>query len=328
MSQLSGTGPWKRANTDWFMRCRWGLFAHYLADTASNLKPIDLTVDDWNRRVDAFDVDGLARQLAEACVPYFIITLGQNSGFYISPNRTYDEITGIKPSKCSRRDLIADLARAVEPHGIRLMVYLPGGAPATDAVAKAKLEEPVDERLSTIQRHWEAVSREWSLRWGRSVHGWWIDGPYNAPAYSHPDAPNYRSFAEALKAGNPDSLVAFNNGLRTPLYSMTEYEDFTPGEIERDMTVAPGNTPDYSRLTNYSRYLNGAQLHVLTILGEWWGKGPVRFPDELTIGYTKFMNRKGGVVTWDAPLTYTGLIDEEFRPHVTALGRAISADGR
>ena len=64
MSQPTGAKPWKRANTDWFMRCRWGLFAHYLADTASNLKPIDLTVDDWNRRVDAFDVDGLARQLA------------------------------------------------------------------------------------------------------------------------------------------------------------------------------------------------------------------------------------------------------------------------
>ena len=109
MSQPTPATPWKRANTDWFMKCRWGLFAHYLADTASNLKPIDLTVDDWNRRVDAFDVDGLARQLAAAHVPYFIITLGQNSGFYISPNRTYDEITGIKPSKCSRRDLIADL---------------------------------------------------------------------------------------------------------------------------------------------------------------------------------------------------------------------------
>jgi hypothetical protein len=325
MSQPTPAPAWKRANTDWLHEARWGLFAHYLADTASNLKPIDLTVDDWNRRVDAFDVDGLARQLVAAHVPYFIITLGQNSGFYISPNQTYDEITGIKPSKCSRRDLIADLAKAVEPYGIRLMVYLPGAAPATDAIAKVKLEEPVDERLSTIQRHWEAVCREWSLRWGRNVHGWWIDGPYNKEAYQHPDAPNYRSFAEALKAGNPDSLVSFNNGLRLPLYSITEYEDFTPGEIERELPVAPGCLPDYSRLKNFDRFLDGAQLHVLNILGEWWGKGPVRFPDELTIGYTKFFNGKGGVVTWDAPLTYTGQIDEEFRPHVEALGRAIKA---
>ena len=328
MSQTTLQTPWKRADTDWFMNCRWGMFTHYLADSASNLKPIELTADAWNRRIDVFNVDGLAKQLSNAGVPYFFITLGQNSGFYLSPNSTYDAITGIKPSKCSKRDLIADLAQAFKPYGIRLMVYLPGGAPAADAVAKAKLEEPVNKRLSTIQTHWEAVSREWSLRWGKSVHGWWIDGPYNAPAYSHPDAPNYRSFAEALKAGNPDSLVAFNNGLRTPLYSMTEYEDFTPGEIERDMTVAAGNTPDYSRLANYPRFLNGAQLHVLTIMGEWWGKGPLRFPDELTIGYTKFLNSKGGVVSWDAPLTQAGLIDEEFRPQIEALGRAVKPAGR
>jgi hypothetical protein len=155
------------------------------------------------------------------------------------------------------------------------------------------------------------------------VHGWWIDGPYNAPAYQHPDAPNYRSFAEALKAGNPESIVAFNNGLRVPVYSMTEYEDFTPGEIERDLPVAPGCLPDYSRLQNFSRYLNGAQLHVLTLMGEWWGKGPLRFPDELTIGYTRFINSKGGVISWDVPLTPTGLLDEAFRPQVEALGRAI-----
>lgn len=325
MNASPAPAPWRRANTDWFMRSRWGVLTHYLADSASNLKPIDLTPDDWNRRIDAFDTDGLARQLAEHRVPYFFITLGQNSGFYLSPNSTYDAITGIKPSKLSRRDLIADLARAFAPFGIRLMVYLPGMAPASDAVAKAKLEGADDARHTTLQRYWEAVVREWSLRWGRHVHGWWIDGPYDAPAYQHPDEPNYRSFATALKAGNPDSLVAFNNGLRTPLYSMTEYEDYTPGEIERDMTVAPGNTPDFSRLAPYQRFLNGAQLHVLTIMGEWWGKGPVRFPDELTIGYTKFINRRGGVVTWDLPLTLEGHIAEEFRPQLAALGKAMNA---
>ena len=324
MNQPASQKPWQRANTDWLRQCRWGVMSCYLADTASNLKPTALPVSDWNRRIDAFDVDGLAQQLADALVPYFILTIGQNSGFYLSPNQTYDDIVGIRPSKCAQRDLIADLARAFSSRGIRLMAYLPGTAPASDAIAKERLEGKPDERMTELQRNWEAVVREWSLRWGKSLSGWWIDGPYETAKYQHPDAPNYRSFAEALKAGNPDSIVAFNDGLRTPLYSMTEYEDYTPGEIERDMTVAAGNTPDYSRLANYERFLNGAQLHVLTIMGEWWGKGPVRFPDELTIGYTKFINSKGGVVSWDAPLTTAGLVDPEFYPQLLALGRAIS----
>lgn len=326
--QPAAGATWQRANTDWFCQSRWGVAAHYLADSAGCSQSSGMTVDEWNRQIDAFDVQGLAAQLAEVQVPYFSISLGQNSGFYLSPNATYDELVGIVPSKCSRRDLVADLIAALAPYGIRMLVYLPGGAPGNDAVARERLEEPRDERMTALQRRWEAVVREWSLRWGSGLSGWWIDGPYNTSAYQHPDAPNYRSFAEALKAGNPQSLVTFNNGLRTPLYSMTEYEDFTPGEIERDMTVSPGHLPDFSRLASYERYLDGAQLHVYTIMGEWWGKGPVRFPDELTIGYTKFMNSKGGVVTWDVPLQINGLLQEEFRPQLAALGRAIAADKR
>jgi hypothetical protein len=314
---------WKRADTGWFARSRWGVFGCYLADTASNLKATDLPPDDWNRRVDAFDAEGLARQLAGARVPYFFMAIGQNSGFYVSPNRAYDEVVGISPSRCSRRDLIADLARAFAPFGIRLMVYLPSGAPAGDAVARERLEEPRDERMAAFQVRWESVVREWSVRWGRSVHGWWIDGPYTLAAYQHPDAPNFRSLAQALKAGNPDSLVAFNNGLRTPVYSVTEFEDYTPGEIERDLPVARGALPDGSGLAPFSPTLDGARLHVFTIMGEWWGKGPARFPDELVIGYTKFMNGKGGVVTWDVPMTASGLLDEGFLPQLTALGNAV-----
>lgn len=315
--------PWQRADTTWFKNCRWGLFTHYLADSASNLQPLELPVDDWNRRIDAFDVEGLATQLAAARVPYFVITLGQNSGFYLAPNATYDRIVGRQPSRCSRRDLIADLAAALAPHGIRLLVYLPGTAPRNDELAKTRLEGAPDERGTEMQRNWEAVVREWSLRWGRALSGWWIDGPYDAENYQHLDAPNYRSFAEALKAGNPDAIITFNNGLRTPLYSITEYDDYTPGEIERDLSVAPGMFTDNPRLMNYSEFLDGARLHVLTIMGEWWGQGPVRFPDELTIGYTKFINRRGGVISWDAPLQINGHIDPEFLPQLTALGQAI-----
>ena len=46
-----------RSNTDWFRDARWGVFAHFLASD-------DLSAEQWNERVDAFDVNGLAAQLA------------------------------------------------------------------------------------------------------------------------------------------------------------------------------------------------------------------------------------------------------------------------
>ena len=88
--------------------------------------------EEWNRLIDGFDVEKLADQLTKVKAHYLFITLGQNSGHYLSPNATYDRLVGIRPSKCSRRDLVADLYKALEPKGIKLLVYLPAGAPSKD----------------------------------------------------------------------------------------------------------------------------------------------------------------------------------------------------
>ena len=314
----------KKANAEWLYRARWGVFATYLADTAGDGRHASLvTPEGWNREVDDFDVKGLARQLADIRAPYFVITVGQNSGYYLSPNSAYDSFTGFPVSKCSRRDLIADLAHALSPHGIRLMVYVSSAAPTGDAMAKERLEAPVDARKAAFMARWETVIREWAVRWGRGIQGWWVDGPYDHGPYNHVDAPNFLSLAEALKAGNPDAIVAFNNALRTPVYSSTEFDDYTPGEIERDMTVSPGHMPDFSRLARYPRFINGAQFHVLTIMGEWWGRGSTRFPEEMIVGYTKTINNQDGTVSWDVPLTRKGLIEPEFIEPLARLGRDI-----
>ncbi len=327
-----------RANTDWFRDAKWGVFIHYLADFASNTAVPDISPDDWNRRIDGFDVPGLAAQLEACGAEYFFLTLGQNSGFYLSPNATYDAIVSHVPSRCSRRDLVADLAAALTPRGIRMMVYLPACAPALDKQAIERLrctpphdaskigfhpdlydyQEGVDDRLTEYQGLWEQVVREWSLRWGASCSGWWIDGCYNADTmYRHPEAPNFASFAAALKAGNPKALVAFNPGVKVPVISHTEHEDYTAGEIS-DAFPAPSM---YGR-KRLGRYVDGAQYHLLTYLGDGWGQGDPRFPDEFVSGYTKLINAHEGVVTWDTATTEAGLITEPCFGQLRALGRA------
>lgn len=105
-------------DTGWLADDRWGVFCHYLTSP-------ETTAEEWNRQVDAFDVAGLARQLASVNAAYFFITVGQGSGHYCAPNETYDAIAGVRPSKCSRRDLISDLYDALHPVGIDLLVYAP-----------------------------------------------------------------------------------------------------------------------------------------------------------------------------------------------------------
>jgi hypothetical protein len=331
---------WKRADTDWFMNARWGVFFHYLVEAyvEPDKRETAEGIEAWNRVVDSFDVKGLARQLEDAGAGYLMLALGQNSGYFCSPNATYDRLVGRAPSRLARRDVVGDLADALTGVGVRLMVYLPSMAPFRDpqAVRGLRCTPPwdvgfppastfpgdsrrTDERLTEFQRNWEAVIREWSLRWGRAVHGWWIDGCYDTAAahmYRHPDAPNFRSFAEATKAGNPDSLVAFNSGVRVPVISTTEFDDYTAGEIAGDLPLGrwggPGANPAFCDYSPIQRWVNGAQYHILGFLGPWWLQSPPRFPTELVVGYTRYVNAHEGVVTWDVPPSSDGLIPEPF----------------
>lgn len=328
--------------TDWFQKAKWGVFFHYLASPASSTDAPEMTVDEWNRRIDGFNVEALAEQLDAVKAGYFFITIGQNSGFYLSPNRTYDSIVGRAPSRLSRRDLVGDIAAALAKRNIRTMVYFTSLGPAMDVLALEKLKctppwkpvcalasskytiQPgVDARLTEFQRSWEAVIREWSTRWGKNVHGWWIDGGYYADTlYRFPDAPNFDSFAGAMRAGNPDSLVAFNPGVKIPVIKHAPNEDYTAGEVANALPVSVNTGTPSSWAPTLSHAIDGAQYHLLTFLGTYWGRGDVRFADDMLIAYTNYINSFGGVITWDVPPMLDGRIPDAFMRSLTALGNA------
>ena len=294
---------------EWFRQAGWGVFVHFLGNSE--------TAAEWNARVDAFDVDRLAGQLKSVGARYFFLTIGQNSGHYCSPNATYDSIVGIQPSKCSRRDLIADLAGALDKAGIRLMAYLPAGAPEFEPQAVAKLRwepgqygKPLGNRLAEFQRMWEAVSREWSLRWAGKVHGWWIDGCYwPKDMYEFNDPPNFASFAAALRAGNPDAIVAFNPGVKVPVISVTDQEDYTAGELSEALEISHW---EKDGCVPIPQKIRGEQFHVLTFLATRWAQGSPRMDDDMVRAYTRHIRNHGGVITWEVPYRQDVGIPPEF----------------
>jgi alpha-L-fucosidase len=301
----------------WMQHARWGVMTHYLADWQSRVHHLTMDVEQWNRMVDGFDVEGIARQLQTAGAKYYQISIGQNSGYYLSPNSTYDHLTGIMPTKCSRRDLVADLYEALHKRGIRLMVYLPSGAPGGDQAAGAALQwksGPAPNK--EFQRKWEQVIREWSERWGTKVSGWWFDGCYFPNVmYRSGDAPNFASFAAAARAGNPDAIVAFNPGVVYRMLSVTPYEDFTAGEIDKPENVMIRRAADGK--------IDGAQIHMLSYLGETWGMGAPRFAIADAIKYAKKVTDQHGAVTWDVPVELNGTISQPFLDQLIAMGKAL-----
>src|SRR5580658_8749345 len=79
----------------------WGVMTHYLADWQARVNKLEMTVEQWNKMVGGFDVEGMAKRLEQVGAGHYQLSIGQNSGYYLSPNAVYDQIAGITPSKCS-----------------------------------------------------------------------------------------------------------------------------------------------------------------------------------------------------------------------------------
>jgi hypothetical protein len=317
------------ARSDWMRPAGWGVMVHYLADWQwkAEAKAKGWPEEDWKRLagseawnalVDGFDVEGLAKQLQSARVPYVFITIGQGSGFYCAPNAEYDAITGIRPSRCSRRDLVADLYEALHPRGIRLLVYAPGGPAGADEDVSRAFDgyKYGPQSNPAAAAKWERVMREWSERWGKKVEGWWIDGCHWPNLRLRGAPPNFESLATALRAGNPQGVVAFNSGLTIPVVSVTPHEDYTAG-----VTIDPAALLA-SSLRAVDGRTDGAQLHMVSYLGRTWGFGPPKELPEQVAAWTRKLQLQGGVATWDVPLTREGRLDEAFLPHLRALAGA------
>jgi len=301
----------------WMKQAKFGVMTHYLPDWLSQTENINVDITKWNELIDNFNVNTLAAEVKSVGAGYMIFTIGQNSGFYDSPNATYDRLVGNKPSKCSKRDLIADLGVALHNRGLKLIVYLPSGAPNGDQVAKNALQwQNGPHPNKEFQSKWEQIIREWSVRWGDKVDGWWFDGCYWPNImYRTESAPNFKSFADAARAGNPNSVIGFNMGVFYRLTSGTPYEDYIAGEINKDDMVSI-NHP-------YDGKIDGVQIHALSNLGEKWGMGNPRFTIEQILGYTKKINDAGGAMTWDAPIQSNGEIYPAFITQLIAIGKSV-----
>jgi hypothetical protein len=359
---MTFSSPWKRANTDWMRDAKFGVMLHYLADPSNAENSAADSVEEWNRRVDAFDVPALVGMLQQVHAGYLLFTVGQFSGYYCSPNATFDRIVGIQPSRCSHRDLVGEIAVALAPTGIRLIVYSMATGPmwhreATEALGftppwdASKWKSPpgsyhnrigADDRLTQAQRNWEAVLTEWSSRWGRNVHGWWIDACYYPEKmYYFDDEPNFRSFARALKAGNSDSLVSFNPGVMVPTRVLSECDDYLAGET--NVLITPCKYHEFKRFYDMMAPCElaygspdrlaaeqsrcGAQLHILTYLGDYWCRGTTpRYSDGLVVEYTRYINGLEGAVTWDVPIASTGVVPEIFVRQLAAIGAGVCSD--
>jgi hypothetical protein len=171
-------------------------------------------------------------------------------------------------------------------------------------------------RNREFQLKWQQVIREWSMRWGTKVSGWWFDGCYWPNTMYRGDEPNFTTFAAAARAGNPAAVLAFNPGVIYRIISITPHEDFTAGEIDQPDRVTFRRTEGGKQ--------DGAQIQVLSYLGRTWGMGEPRFTADQVVRYSRTVAENGGVITWDTPTQRGGGFSQVFIDQLARAGKALA----
>ena len=161
---------------------------------------------------------------------------------------------------------------------------------------------------------WASVLEEFAVRYGQGVKGWWIDSCHRE--FHHYDDDLLALYAKAVWKGNPDAIVACNDGVMPTYQRYAATDDYTCGEFNDFYPVPPG------------RFIDGAQAHALIPLAAWsndhwtnWGGRGLKRTPEYLADYVSLVNANDGVVTIDVHVDPDGTWDPEQLEALKVVGR-------
>jgi hypothetical protein len=319
----------------WMPRGTFGVMTHFLVAPKGNT-PAEKTAD-LNRIVDQFDIDHYIRQIQETKADWLIFTLGQCTGYLSSPNAYLDARA---PGRTSRRDLVLEIAKRLEPLGKRLILYIPSEQNADPAIQQA-LEYGKEGHED---RYFEFL-RQYSLKFGPLEHGWWFDscGP-------HPDE-YWNRYLSAVRAGNPQSAVAFSGaefccgGPVNPICRLSDYHAgeihlLEDGKIRRDFLPPGGDIivnaeRKLRKRGQEARYylpdgpaIDGVQWHCLLPIDLTFNPAVpdqyCHYTDKELLQFVRSVKGVGGAITINVPIDIeTGHIPVDTHSQLVRLAKAI-----
>ena len=319
LAGLAGAG-----NTSWMIEGKYGIFMHYqyriLLNYSVKTDPMlpdlsQMTAEEWNRFVDGFDVEGFADQMAEAKMSWVIFCMDDHFfAWPCAPNKAFSEYTGYAPGEqCSRRDLIMDLADALNSRGVKLICYFAGlngymGEPQvseglSDGIDRGFYNGKMPPSAESRKRRL-AILKEYADRYKDKIAGWWFDSikldSYNDEPY------DWWKINSIVRTVNPRAVIAFSYGRNEFACIKPGIDDFTAGDTwsKQDLKLlTPETKPPGNGILWHGKIYCGNVYH---------GQGDAnQFTDQELIDWIKTCNNQGGVCTLDWPFDpNTGLIKD------------------
>jgi len=310
---IAGTG-----DVGWMKTAKYGVFMHYqyriclgYSTAAANPMPTQfppagmMTAQGWNHIVDAFDVTGFAAQMVQAQVGWVTFCIDDHYfAWPCSPNSKFSSYTGYAPGqKCSNRDLILDLANALNAKGIKLICYFAGlngymkepqvSAGLADGAWRGNWNETSPPPAESRKRRLE-VLKEYADRWGTKIAGWWFDGMETNTYSGSPN--NWQTLDSIVHHGNPHAGIAFSYGPNEQACVAPGVDDYTGGDTWSpvDLThFTPSWKPAQNNILWHGKIYCGNIYHGLGTANQ--------YSDQQLITWIKTVSTQGGVCTLDWP---------------------------
>ena len=195
---------------------------------------------------------------------------------------------------------------------------MPSNPPVKNELVSEKFHYPLKDTATSQynQPMVESMIREWSLRYGSGVKGWWFDGLYqhNNIRDTRMDMSlkhNISTHTLAAKAGNKKSIVTYNYGFGD-IQVNTPYCDYSSGE-KRTIDEFPSE-----------RWVaDGVQWFLFTYLGEKWGGKGQQFNTDELVEKAEQIIKNEGVLCLEIVADAHGEILPHHLEQITEVGKSL-----
>ena len=306
-----GKGPAATADASW-MKGSIGISSHWTSHTTA----LDGSRPTYAEAVAGFDVEAYASALEYAGATHCIFTLAHAEQYLPVPLAELDRIL---PGRTAKRDLVADLTKALAARGIRFIAYYNHSCNGQDdppwmeacgysKAGAADMSRFAENIISIVA----AIAR----RYGKAIDGWWFDSapsvdprgseksciPFDVGDWHFP----WDEFTAAARSGNPGAVIATNAGIYKN-FTYTDKADYQAGEAT-------------SLEDRFQPPADGIQRHHWAILDDdsWilgsfpWGAGkfaPTRFSDANVISFLDRQISQGQMTTFNLTTDITGKVN-------------------
>ena len=239
-----------KPDLSWMIEGKYGIFTHWslLSYPLYGDKKARETFE-WG--VNKFDVEAYANKIEETGASWVIFTTCHGGQMFPAPIKTLNDVL---PGRTTERDLIAEIAEALNKRNIKLLLYY-----NFSPNEKKKKKLGADKNPEKWFQYLIDFVREVSLRYGKSIAGW---GYFDSTVSSYLMNMPWETFYMAAIAGNPDAAVGISSHWRA---QFSPFNNLQTGDSGGSL-----NKPLDKRLLEKGERYEGLQEHAIFILDDFW----------------------------------------------------------